>query len=316
MATRFEILLPAGDPLHLRAAAEEALDEIARLENQLSRHRPTSELSHLNARGATGPVRLDPRLFRLLRTAQELCRHTDGAFDPTVAPLLDCWGFTSGQPRIPSDDELRDVARRLGPDQIVLDPATGTVRLAQPGVGLDLGAIGKGYAVDRAVEILRDLGIESGLLHAGTSTACAWGKPPGGGSWRIGVPRPDAARRGLTAKALAEAAAPGAENPNAAALLTTIELHDEALSVSAVWGRAFRVGGESFGHVLDPRTGRPVSANLMAAVVCDSATEADALSTALLVLGTPGVEMLSRGRPGFRALVVPASPHIAHAASV
>lgn len=307
MAARFEILLPTGDPIQLHAAAEEALDEVTLLENQLSRHRATSEIAHLNARGAAGPVRLDPRLFQLLRAAQALSRETNGTFDPAVAPLLDCWGITHGDLRLPSDEELRELLPRLGPDQIVLDETTGSVRFAQPGVGIDLGAIGKGYAVDRAVEILKDQGIQSGLVHAGTSSVFAWGKPSEGGAWRIGIPQPDAARRGLTAETLAQAAARGLDHQSAGPLLTTIELHDEALSVSAVWGRSGRVGSRTFGHVLDPRTGHPVSANLMAAVICGSATEADALSTALLVLGPAGTEMLSSGRRGFRGLVVPSA---------
>ena len=147
---------------------------------------------------------------------------------------------------------------------------------------IDLGAVGKGYAVDCAIETLREAGVESALLHGGTSTVYGLGAPPGAEGWKIAI-----------------APAPEQSSPQAA-----IMLRDCALSVSAVWGKSFEADGKRFGHVIDPLTGWPVNNAVQAAVALPSATETDALSTALLVLGLEGHEIISRLRPEMRTMVV------------
>jgi thiamine biosynthesis lipoprotein len=171
-----------------------------------------------------------------------------------------------------------------------------TVRFATEGVMLDLGAIGKGYAIDCASEILREAGVTSALLHSGTSTVSAIGSPPGGDGWKISIEHP-AERAENSSNQSSETARP----------LTTISLRDESLSVSAVWGKSFQAEGRMLGHVLDPRTGMPVSGGILAAVILPSATETDALSTALLALGKDGHQWLAKLRPGMRTLLVSGS---------
>src|SRR5438105_5810243 len=143
MATRFEIVLHGPHSSKLRAAGEEALDEVERLEGQLSLFRPTSEVSYINAHAAQRPVKLDPSLFSLLSQAIKLSRETEGAFDITVGPLLRLWGFRGGAPRSPQSQEIASVLERVGLGRVDLDPAATTIRLDKPGVSLDLGAIGK-----------------------------------------------------------------------------------------------------------------------------------------------------------------------------
>jgi thiamine biosynthesis lipoprotein len=149
---------------------------------------------------------------------------------------------------------------------------------------LDLGAIGKGYAIDQAAETLREAGVTRALLHGGTSTVYALGRPPGDEPWKVAVESP-----------------PGQE---AAPWVAAVPLDDEALSVSAVWGKSFEHEGKTFGHVLDPRSGQPADHAVLAVVVLPSATETDALSTALLVAGAAGHETMAALRPGMRTLVV------------
>ena len=162
---------------------------------------------------------------------------------------------------------------------VQLDPSDFTVRFARPGVMLDLGAIGKGYAIERAAEVLREAGVTSALLHGGTSSVQALGHPPDAEHWKIAIEQPQAGPGFQPASPPSE---PPATSP---ALLATVPLRDEAMSVSAVWGKSFQAEGKTFGHVLDPRTGQPVTGTVLAAVVLPSATETDALSTALLTLG-------------------------------
>ena len=313
MNTRFEIVVHGLDPVRLRAAAEEALDEIERLEDRMSFFRPSSEVAQINRRASMEPVRVTPAIFDLLRVAQTLHRETGGAFDITVAPLLRCWGFRSGVGAIPSAEALAEARGQVGMEFVVLDTATRTVRFSRPGMQIDLGGIGKGFAIDRAVEILREAGVPNGLIHGGTSTAYAFGRNMDGDAWKIGIPFP-ADKWNTPAGAGGGGDEPGQmiyhgedlDGRSVAApekLLAAVPLENASLSLSAVWGRFFLREHRIFGHVLDPRSGEPVTGAILAAVVLPSATETDALSTALLTLGLDGLDTLTTLRPGLQALV-------------
>jgi thiamine biosynthesis lipoprotein len=319
MATRFELVLYGSDPVRLRAAGEEALDEIDRLEAQLSLFRPSSEIAHLNARAAFEPVRVTPGLFALLQHSKKLNTETSGAFDISIAPLVRCWGFMGGQGQVPSDKELQEVRNNVGIDLVQLEPNNLTVRFVRPGVMLDLGAIGKGYAIERAVELLREAGIESALLHGGTSTVYALGQPPEAEQWQVAISDPRNGPTSYPPSGSSQPAGlrlmemqpkgkdlkvPGPGKPDSGFHFASVGLKDESLSVSAIWGKCFKVDDQNFGHIIDPRTGRPATHALLAAVVLPSATETDALSTALLTLGLDGHEQIAGLRPRIRTLVV------------
>src|SRR5688572_3933946 len=234
MATRFELVLN-GDSPGLRAAGEEALAEISRVESMLSLYKPTSEVANLNARAADEPVHVSAEMFALLERAIALSRETNGAFDITIAPLVRCWGFMRGQGSVPSDDQIEEARANVGYGLLELNASERTVRFLKPGVMLDFGAFGKGYAVDQAVEILRDAGVTSALLHGGTSTVAAIGRAENEAPWKIAV----------------------TGEPPAEEVLWLVDLSEESLSVSAVWGKSFAAEGRTFGHILDARTGRP-----------------------------------------------------------
>jgi FAD:protein FMN transferase len=283
MGTRWEIVLPGRDRPRLQAAAEEALEEIERLEAQLSMYRRESELSGINAFAAAGPVQVEPRLFRFLQLALEISRSTEGSFDLTVAPLLRAWGFIGGTGRLALPEEIEAARALTGAHLLELDEAAQTVRFRREGVRLDPGAIGKGYGIDRALEVLQDTGITTALIHGGTSTVYGLGAPPGELGWRVALRDP----RGEPDDALGH-----------------VLLRDRALSVSAPHGKAFQQGDRLYGHVLDPRTGEPARGGLLAAVSHPSATVTDALSTALLVLGAEGPPVLARSYPEADQLVL------------
>ncbi len=263
MATRFEVALYGAEPDRLRAAGEAALEEVERAERLLSCFRPDSDLWAVNARAAAGPVRVDPRLIALLETAREVWHASGGAFDLTVGPLMQLWGFRGGQPREPSPGEVEQAASVCGMRLVETDSAAGTVRFLREGVELDPGAIGKGYALDRAAEALRECGVSSALAHGGTSTVVALGTPPDAPHWQVRVAVPGKAPQ---------------ECP-------VVRLRDGALSVSGLHGRTAGPEGREVAHVLDPRSGRPVAAALLAAVTGPDGVRTDAWSTALLVLG-------------------------------
>jgi thiamine biosynthesis lipoprotein len=282
MATRFELLLYGEDEVRLRAAGEEALAEIERLEAQLSFYRADSEISWINHRAATEAVRVEPRLFHLLKYCAAFTRATDGAFDISVGPLMRAWRFIRDGGGLPSQDELEAARRLTGMHNVEFDEEAFTVRFKQPGVQFDMGAYGKGYAIERAIDSLKENGVGSALLHGGTSSAAVIGKPPDQPRWRIQLSQPFDTPDGFLA----------------------LDLADEGLSVSAVHGKAFTADGRTYGHVIDPRTGFPVSRAVAAMVAGPSASTCEVLSTALLVSGPAWLGQMGEAFIGYRGAVV------------
>ena len=268
MATRFEVALHGAAEATLRAAAEEALAEITRLESMLSLYQPTSEIAHINTRGAQEPVPVSPEVFSLLEQCVALGEQTRGAFDITLAPLMRCWRFMNDTGAAPSETDLAEARANCGWPQLWLNPEQTSVQLATEGAMLDLGSVGKGYALERAAALLQENEFENFLIHGGTSTVCARGVQADGAPWRIAVEHPDA------------------DQPP----LSIVDLQNESLSVSGIGGKSFiDDAGVKQGHVIDPCTGRPTQAARVAAVVCLSATVSDAWATALLVV--PNLEL-------------------------
>lgn len=275
MATRFELVLYGEHPVRLRAAGEEALGEIARLDRQLSFYDPASDVSWINARAADGPVRVEPALFSLLQRCRDLSAATGGAFDITVAPLMRAWGFVTRAGAVPDDRVLAEARALVGVSQLHLDPSDSTVRFERRGMSIDLGAAGKGYAVDVAVGVLRGHGVAHALLHGGTSSIHVLGTRPDGRPWRV-------AWAGLRE-----------DKP------VTFDLQDAALAASATGGKSFVAEGREYGHVMDPRTGLTTACVRAATVTGPGSLECDALSTALLVLGTSWLPSLRARFPGY-----------------
>jgi thiamine biosynthesis lipoprotein len=288
MATRFELVLCGEDAVRLRAGGEEALAEIERLDEQLNFYSPSSEITWINSHAAKGPVKVDPRLFRALQACAQLSLATDQSFDITIGPLMRAWRLHSIEGRRPAASELEASLAVVGMRNIELDEEAFTVRFKRSGVEIDLGGYGKGYAIERAISILRDYGIESALLHGGTSSVYGIGSPPDQNSWRIRLSEPLGSD----------------DQPS------IIDLSDSALSVSAIHGRSFTIEGRVYGHVLDPRTGQPVSRALASAVRGPSASACEALSTALLVFGPSWTETMSERFPGYQAIIAP--PPLTH----
>jgi thiamine biosynthesis lipoprotein len=284
MASTFEVALPYGTP-HAIEAAEAALDLIDRLEDQLTVYRDTSEVSRLNAAGAAVVA---PNLFELLQRCAALTHDTAGAFDAAAGSLVKCWGFYKREGRVPTEAELTQAMHRSGFRHVVLDPATRRVRFLRSGLQLNLGAIGKGYALDRAADLLRrEWGIRSALMHGGGSSVLAVGIPPTDvRGWRVAVRHPwDDART-----------------------LGSVYLADQALGTSAATYQYFEYNGRRYGHVLDPRTGRPADGVRSASCVAGSAADADALSTAFFVAGADWAADHCRSRDHLAAIVLTDDP--------
>lgn len=286
MGSQFEVYLAGTERATLIGAAEEALNEVERLERQLSHYRDDSDIARLNRHAGEQWVRLEPRLYLLLKRCAELSAETEGAFDVTIGPLVKAWGFYRGEGRIPSDEEIAQIMQSVGMHRILFDDDDHLVYFTAPGLQINLGAIGKGYAIDAAVETLRFYHVRSAVLHGGQSTIYALGAPPDTEGWTFTLRDPR----------------------DHATPIQTLTLRDEALSTSGDYEQFFDVDGVRYSHVLDPRTGRPAQGVVSVSVIAPSAADSDALSTALFVLGRERAEAFCRTHPAIRAILVEERP--------
>jgi len=280
MWAQFEIVAFGSDRARLSAAAAAAFEEIERLDNQMSNYSDTSELTYINRNAARQEVIVEKELFEFLKTSIEYSKKTDGAFDITVGPLMRAWGFFDSKGRVPGTDELRSVMDRVGYKHVVFDDRRHTIRFDRDGVELDLGGIAKGYAVDRAAEILKTSGVSSAFITCGSSIR-AIGDAEGQAGWRVEVT--DATNRGRH--------------------LESLDIKDQAISTSACREKTFESDGKTYCHIMDPRTGRPIETVISATIITDSGVEAEVLSKAVMVLGIDKSRALLKSKPGARALM-------------
>jgi thiamine biosynthesis lipoprotein len=287
MGTIFTIDLNATDQLTAEQDMNLAFDEIDRLEALLSNYRPSSELSRISREAGSAPVVTDPETFHFLERSFYWSRVSNGAFDITVGPLLRAWGFFFHRGRIPSPAELNAVRNRIGWKHIALDPETRTVYFTNhEAMELDPGSIGKGFAVDSVVTILRQQGVTSAFISAGGSTLYAIGTVPGTAGWPVDIPDP--------------------RHPGKTA--ASILLKDTSLSTGACTEKFFIKNGHRYCHIFDPRSMRPVEGMLQTTVIDPSATDSDALSTVVFVLDPSASRRVLASRPETQALIFSQSP--------
>jgi thiamine biosynthesis lipoprotein len=282
MGTDFTLYIYAADGAAADREAERVFSIVDQLDALLSNYQPQSELSRINNEAASHAVTTDPETFRFLKESLGWSARSDGAFDITVGRLMKAWGFFRSTGHVPSDAELAKVRAETGWKRVVLDADTRTVRFTTPGVELDPGGIGKGFAVDAAVDALRADGVKAALLSAGSSTIYGLGAPPDAQGWKVRVPDP---RR-------------------ADASISTVVLHNTSLSTANCSEKHFVVGGHQYCHIMDPRTLRPVEGRLQATVIAPSATDSDALSNVMFVLDGAGRRRVMTALPQADAALV------------
>jgi FAD:protein FMN transferase len=282
MACEFEIRLDPRRFPHGTEAALDALDVVSELERRWSFFRDESEITAINTHAAEGPVRLSDDLYELLLLAERISEETNGAFDITSGPLAEVWGFSGRRGRVPEQEELSQAMTLVGGDLVELDAGARTVRYRKAGVKINLGSIGKGWAVDRVAGVLEEKGIDTFLIHGGNSSVLArigalesTGTPRRAREpWEVGIAHP--LRKGVR--------------------LGVISLENGALATSGSARQFFMHKGRRLGHVIDPRTGWPNDRVLSVTVLCGVAAEADALATGFFVLGPEEGEAYCRGR--------------------
>lgn len=263
MGATWTVAVYGEDRFKEDAAIDDAFEEVRRLDHLLSNYRPDSELSALNRQAADGPAKVSEELFTLLAACQEYSLQSGGAFDITVGPLMKVWGFYKGTGRFPHRDEIRTAMGRVGWRRVSLDPAARTVKFTARGMELDPGGIGKGYAVDRMAAILKQRGVTSALISAGTSSIYAIGTPQGERGWKVSVRHPKDARR----------------------TVQDFFLKDESMSTSGNYEKFFMAGGKMYSHIMDPRTGYPSQGMLSVSVIAPKTLDSEAWTKPFYING-------------------------------
>lgn len=280
MGSEFRIACYAPTKKLAAGAITAAFDEVRRVDRLLSNYKASSELSALNREASKRDVQVSPELADLLEKCLRYSEESEGAFDITVGSLVEAWGFYNGTPAIPNALALWWAKRNSGYQHLRLNRSASTVRFLRSGLQLDPGGIGKGYAVDQAVDVLRQYGIERALISSGTSSIYALGAPPDNAEgWRLTIRTP-------------------AEQ---AAAETVVRLRDEALSTSGSYEKFFEDDGKRYGHILDPRTGEPATGMETVSVIAPLTIETEAWSTALFVNGSEWAR--NHSIPGGRVFV-------------
>lgn len=283
MACEFQIFLPYDESPNIADTAMAALDVVARLEDQLSVYKPLSEVTRLNECAHFGAIRVEKDLFDLLARAQELSSATDGAFDITSGPLVKVWGFYRREGRIPSEVELADALACVGFAKVELNSEQRSVRFLREGVEINLGAIGKGFALDHCADYLSQNGVQDFILHGGQSSVLARGHRDGAETgWNISLSHPERHEE----------------------VLLTLPLRNQAVGTSGTAKQHFFHRGKRYGHLLDPRTGQPVDHLLSATCIAPDAATADALATAFFVLGEEGTRAYCKRHPEMSAVLI------------
>jgi thiamine biosynthesis lipoprotein len=264
MGSTYSIAVYGYDRLKMEAAVDAAFDEVRRLDDMLSNYKPESEWSEVNRNAAEKPVKVSRELFRLLSACLEYSRQGEGAFDITVGPLMKVWGFYKGSGHLPHRADVQAALTKVGYRHILLYPATQTVRFDRLGVEMDPGGIGKGYAVDRMVDVLKQNGVRVALVAGSGSSIYGLGAPPNEPQgWRTEIKDPwDASKT-----------------------LAVVYLKDMSMSTSGSYEKFFRAEGRIYAHIMDPRTGYPAQGTVSVSVVAARTIDSEAWAKPYFVNG-------------------------------
>jgi FAD:protein FMN transferase len=272
MAATFEIFIVHRDAVYAEQAAFAAFEELDRIENNLSRFNENSDVSRINSLTANSPLQIGLTTFECLATSIGMSKQTKDAFDITVGQLYDCWLDKDRTPRKPSKRELDAALKKTGSELIELNETEHTITLRSDDVHIDFGAVGKGYAADKIAQLLGEWGIKAALISAGQSTILPVGVPGGLAGWPVSLSEPADYSR----------------------LIAKIYLSGRAISASGI-----RKGQ----HIINPRLGKPVT-RPGAWSMAKTAAEADALSTAFMVMPTNAVRSFCEKHKDASALLV------------
>jgi thiamine biosynthesis lipoprotein len=263
MGTEVTITVVARTNAEGAAAIDAAMAEVRRFDQMMSLYKDDSEIAKVNLAAGRHPVKVAPEMIEVAEAANRISKLTDGVFDVTIGPLVVLWQMRLREGKVPTDEEIMNVRSRVNYKNIVIDKKASTLFLRKPNMIMDFGGVAKGYAADKAADVLRKRGIENGIV-ALAGDIRVMGHRPDGSPWRIGVQHPREADK----------------------TLVVLDLSDKSISTSGDYERFQIVNKKRYHHVIDPRTGKPSTGMESVTVVGDSGAAVDPLTTALFILGT------------------------------
>lgn len=292
MGTRFEITLVSTQEVanqYLNAAQ----GEIERIERLISSWDANSQTAEINRQAGIKPVKVAKELYNLIARSIEISKITQGAFDISYAALDPVWFFDGRMKAVPSESERLKSVQNIGFKDLVLNAKEQTVYLPKKGMKIGFGAIGKGYAADATKKLMKSLGVSSGIINA-SGDLTSWGKKPDGTDWQVGISNP--------------------ENP--AKVFSWFPVRDAAVATSGNYEKYVTLEGKQYSHIMDPRTGMPVSGIKSVTVFAPNAELADAFATAVFIMGIDtGIDTISQ-LPGMSCIIVDAENNIHHSPNI
>jgi thiamine biosynthesis lipoprotein len=308
MGTIAHIIAVAPDQRTANKSIEASFQQLYNIETLMSYHRDDSELANINRNAYKTSVKVSPQTFEVIQKAIEFSSLSDGAFDITVGPLMDLWRSAAEANAVPDDAKLAEVRAKVGCEKVVLDANQMSIQFAVEGMKLDLGGIAKGYAIDKAVEAMRNYGAVGGMVDVGGNIRCFGTPPKGKTHWLIGLQDPDVKSeiRNLSD----DSQDPKFEIPigMSSEPLLVLKLTNAAVATSGHYRRFALIQGKKYSHIIDTKTGSGSDKLASVTVIAKDAITADALSTAVTVLGAEKGLALVKKLPETEAILINSPP--------
>ena len=287
MGNRFDISVVAEKETIGNEYIALATNEIKRIENLISSWDSNSQTSLINRNAGINPVKVDDELFQLIQRSLKISKLTNGAFDISYASMDKIWRFDGSMTTMPSEESIKKSVERVGYDNIILDETNKTVFLRQKGMKIGFGAIGKGYAADKAKDLLQSKGVDSGIINA-SGDLNAWGKQPDGKNWMVAIVNP----------------------LNKEKVFSWMPVQNSSVVTSGNYEKYVKLNGELYSHIIDPRTGYPSKGIISVSIFTKSAELADALATSVFVMGVEtGLDFINQLK-GVECIIVNADNKI------
>ena len=281
MGSRFEITAVSADESKAREAIQKGISEIKRIEKLISSWDENSQTSAIRKSAGIRPVKVDQELFNLIRRSKKISDLTHGAFDISYASMDKIWKFDGSMKEMPDSSAVAASVSKINYKDIILDAENTTVYLKNKGMKIGFGAIGKGYAANKALGIMSKLGLDGALVNA-SGDLISWGKDEGGKSWKIGISNPKQKDQ----------------------IFSWLNIDETAIVTSGNYEKFVTINGERFSHIIDPRTGYPVKGLSSVSIICPNAELADALATSVFVLGKEAGLKLINNLKGIECILV------------
>ena len=273
MGNRFEISVVSKEKNHAEDCINDAIEEIRRIEKLFTTYNTSSQVNQINENAGVSPVKVDREILDLIGRSKKISGITQGAFDITYGSIdKRLWNFDKSMTSLPDPKTAKSLVRLINYKNVITNDDECTVFLKEKGMRIGFGGIGKGYAAEKAKQLLKEKGIDNGIVNA-AGDLTTWGHQPNGKPWTIGIAAPDSLRTPFS----------------------YLEISNTSVATSGNYEKYVMIGGKKYSHTIDPRTGMPVSGIKSVTIICPNAEIADAMATPVMIMGVRvGLDMVNQ----------------------